>query len=54
MPLIPVPLDVDLANDYGLVFPAADEERLADFLECARQTFAHADPERNGPAPSSA
>lgn len=54
MPLIPVPLDVDLANDYGLVFPAADEERLADFLECARQTFAHADPERNGPPPASA
>ena len=54
MPLIPIPLDVDLSNEYGLVFPAADEERLADFLECARQTFARADPGQNGPASASA
>lgn len=54
MPLIPVRLDVDLANDYGLVFPISDEDRLADFLECARQTFANVDREQDIPAPASA
>lgn len=38
-PLIPLPLDIELANDYGLVFLTSEEERLADFIAVARQVF---------------
>ncbi len=41
-PLIPIPLDVDLKNEYGLVYLASKEERLREFLDTAREVFGEA------------
>lgn len=38
--LIPVPLDVDVATQYGLVYLPGSEPRLHNMLECARKVFA--------------
>lgn len=38
-PLIPIPLDVDLKNEYGLVYLASEENRLKEFLDAAREAF---------------
>lgn len=37
--LIPVPLDVDVRTQYGLVYLPASEPRLHNLLECARRVY---------------
>lgn len=38
-PLIPIPLDVELKNDYGLVYLASEKGRIGEFLAAARSVF---------------
>ena len=38
-PLIPVPLDIDVVTEYGLLFLTSMEPRLAELLDAARTAF---------------
>jgi DNA-binding transcriptional LysR family regulator len=39
-PLVPIPLDVDVATEYGIAYRLDRTDELADFLEAARVAFA--------------